>query len=627
LAHVTGTGPDDWAIVAAPLAAFFLIVGALIRATRTARPEAGLVLGLAGRASATLERVLRVPGWAAGAVATGVGGLAVAAIGFYWDVAWHIDLGRDTVLFTPPHTMILAGLLAIPTAGLIAILLASATKLATPLRLGAMRIPRSAIPLLVIGGGALLGFPLDELWHRTYGIDVTMWGPTHLLMIGGAAVTPLALWLVLADAGVRASAGVGARLLHGSVAAAALTGLSALQGEFDFGVPQFQLLYHPVLILIAGGIILTASRIAFGRGGALRAAIGFLAIRGVVALVVGGALGHTTPHFALYLGAALAVEAAAALVGTDRPGRFALAAAAGVGTLGLGTEWAWTQVWGRQPWSAALLPDVLWVGAIAVGGATVVGVALGRVLSGDAIAAERRVGTPAFAGAVLALAVAMALPFPRTAGNVVADLSLIRAGTEAVVDARLSPADAAANSRWFEMMSWQGGRLVLLSMIQVEPGHYRTAGAVPIAGSAKTLLRLHRGAEMMAVPVYMPADPEIGASEIPAKDGPVRFVRDQRLLMREAHAGSPWPARFIYAVLAATVVAWLAALTGVGAWVAGRRRAIARRTLADRSARLVSRVRASRLPETGTGSQPSERGRNGRTAEAGSPAAPGRRRE
>ena len=37
--------------------------------------------------------------------------LLIAVIGFYWDVAWHIDFGRDTKnLFTPPHVMILVGL-------------------------------------------------------------------------------------------------------------------------------------------------------------------------------------------------------------------------------------------------------------------------------------------------------------------------------------------------------------------------------------------------------------------------------------------------------------------------------------------------------------------------------------
>ena len=37
-----------------------------------------------------------------------------------------------------------------------------------------------------LGFTALGGFPLDDLWHAHYGVDVTMWSPTHLLMILGA---------------------------------------------------------------------------------------------------------------------------------------------------------------------------------------------------------------------------------------------------------------------------------------------------------------------------------------------------------------------------------------------------------------------------------------------------------
>ena len=44
-------------------------------------------------------------------------------------------------------------------------------------------------PDLACGAFALLGFPLDDMWHRIFGQDVTLWGPTHLMLIGGAAMT------------------------------------------------------------------------------------------------------------------------------------------------------------------------------------------------------------------------------------------------------------------------------------------------------------------------------------------------------------------------------------------------------------------------------------------------------
>jgi hypothetical protein len=36
---------------------------------------------------------------------------------------------------------------------------------------------------------SLLGFPLDDGWHRIFGQDVTLWGPTHLRLFGGAGMT------------------------------------------------------------------------------------------------------------------------------------------------------------------------------------------------------------------------------------------------------------------------------------------------------------------------------------------------------------------------------------------------------------------------------------------------------
>src|SRR5258705_172726 len=55
----------------------------------------------------------------------------------------------------------------------------------------------SLVPALltaVCGCFALIGFPLDDVWHRLFGQDVTLWGPTHLLMIGGASLATLGVW-------------------------------------------------------------------------------------------------------------------------------------------------------------------------------------------------------------------------------------------------------------------------------------------------------------------------------------------------------------------------------------------------------------------------------------------------
>ena len=83
---------------------------------------------------------------------------------------------------------------------------------------------------------------------------------------------------------------------------ALLLGLSTFQAEFDFGVPQFRMIFQPMLIMLAAGVALVAARIWLGRGAALGAALFFLAMRGVMALLVGPVLGEPTPHFPLYVG-------------------------------------------------------------------------------------------------------------------------------------------------------------------------------------------------------------------------------------------------------------------------------------------------------------------------------------
>ena len=135
--------------------------------------------------------------------------------------------------------------------------------------------------ILICGVCALSGFPLDDVWHRIFGQDVTLWGPTHILMVGGASLATLGAWVLLVE-GQRIKRRAGPPIRHAdlwfrlrtiSIAGAFLIGMSTLQAEFDYGVPQFQLVYQPILIAFAAGVALVTARVKLGRGGAL--ALGF----------------------------------------------------------------------------------------------------------------------------------------------------------------------------------------------------------------------------------------------------------------------------------------------------------------------------------------------------------------
>jgi hypothetical protein len=269
--------------------------------------------------------------------------------------------------------------------------------------------------------------------------------------------------------------------------------------------------------------------------------------------------------------AAIGIELVAAVFRERWSLGFAVAAGVAAGTLGVAGEWALGALWGRHAWTASLLPTVVLLSVLAA----VAGAVIGTALAASGLRKPLSFRTPAVVGAGLGLVLALVLPFPRTATPAQARMDVQAApGGQALVRVELDPPDAASDARWFETIAWQGGGLRLVPMVQEGRGRYVTETPVPASGDWKTLVRLHRGSDLMAVPAYMPADPEIGAREIPLGDRTVAFTRDTALLMREAKGGPPIVARVIYAVLLLIVATWMAllAFAAVKAGSEGRRR-------------------------------------------------------
>src|SRR5205085_5578865 len=164
----------------------------------------------------------------------------------------------------------------------------------------------------------------------------------------------LAMWVLFEEGRRNAPAGLSRRrplwiVRHADplLGGAYLLGLSTLQGEFDYGVPQFRQVYHPVLLMLATGIGLVTVRIWGGRGAALRATAFYLGMRSILTLMIGPWLGRSTLHFPLYLAEAAVVEGVALFVSTDRQLSFGLWCGALIGTVGLAAEWGWSDVWMR----------------------------------------------------------------------------------------------------------------------------------------------------------------------------------------------------------------------------------------------------------------------------------------
>ena len=523
--------------------------------------------------SDSLRRLTGFPGWAMAGALTGLMFLGIAVMGFYWDVAWHVDLGRDKDIFTPAHTMILVGLGGLFFAAMITVLFASTEKVNTRLQLGWLRIPLPAVLLGLFGIGGASAFPLDALWHEAYGIDVTLWSPTHLQLMAGGALATIAIWLLIAETRPDASPTPLGQGIHALAGGACLTGLTIFQGEFDFGVPQFQLIFLPILVAAAAGFVLVLARLAMGPGGAVKAVVAYLVLRGLLGLMVGEALGHTFPRFPLYLPSALVVEGVAAWIGTQRRLHFGAIGGALIGTVGVVGEMIWIAAIGPQAdFPPATVVKAFVLSVLAAVGAGILGAGLGRAFDrGNRTpeATRRPVPPAAFAAAGVVLLLALAWPLPRRVGPVDATIAIERTASTAsvggaetaLVDITLRPADAADDAIAFEVSSWQGGGTLHAELEEISPGRYRTTEPMPISGSWKTMVLLLRGDQVMAAPVYSPADPEIDPPEIPAvPQRDTTFVRNTTLLLRETHPGPAWPALVAYSGLATLVAVWVALL-------------------------------------------------------------------
>ena len=541
-----------------------------------------------GRLASLSERVSGLPGWAGLPLGVAMVALIVALFGMYWDISLHIDNGRDAgPLANPAHYFILVGLFGIFAAGVLAI------GLPVDERPGpaAVRIsegwyaPVGGVLIAACGAFSLIAFPLDDFWHRLFGQDVTLWGPTHLMLIGGAGMTLVGQAILLSEAmsarrakaesagepaypsGVSPTYVVAVRRV--ALMGGFLIGLSTFQAEFDFGVPQFDQIFQPMLIALAAGVALTAARVWIGPGGAFGAVAFYFVVRGGVSLIVGPVLGQTTPAIPLYFAEAACVELAA-LALARRPLALGAVGGALIGTAGFAAEYGWTQVVYRLPWNDALLPE----GVVA---AVLAGVAGGLVGALLAMGLRRDLPSPAIARTIpaAALAVVGALLLYGLTTTVPAHTSATVKLTDAPGDGgrqvnatvRFHPASLPDDARWVAATAWQGGGLRVERLKRVSEGVYRTTAPVPVYGDWKTTLRVQRDREVIAIPIFMPRDTAIPAPEIPAKPQFTRtFIDDKKLLQREKKDDVPgWLWGGANVAVLALYVAFLTALAiGVG---------------------------------------------------------------
>src|SRR5215471_8509498 len=119
-----------------------------------------------------------------------VGAAAITSIvfGLYWDISWHMTIGRDT-FWTPAHLAIQFG--AVLAALSCGYLILHTTFTADPgareasIRVWGLRGPFGAF--LAAWGGAtmMISAPFDNWWHDSFGLDVQIVSPPHMVLATG----------------------------------------------------------------------------------------------------------------------------------------------------------------------------------------------------------------------------------------------------------------------------------------------------------------------------------------------------------------------------------------------------------------------------------------------------------
>jgi len=504
-----------------------------------------------GKLAAFAERETGVAGWSSLPGAFLGISLLTAVFGMYWDISLHIDNGRDPgPLANPAHYFILAGLFGIFAAGYVAIVLPKERPSASAIRIASgWHAPLGGVLICACGAFSLTGFPLDDVWHRLFGQDVTLWGPTHIMMIAGAVLTIVAI-SVLTTEGERAAGltreGFGARnwvarLSPILACGGLLVGLTVFQGEFNWGVAQFRQVWHPLLLAGTSSVCLVAARLRGGRGGAFGALTFYLALTFLANFIVGDIIGRSWPSMPLYIAEAACVEAVGWRRGAAaRPVRLGVLSGLLIGTVGFAAEYGWSQVAMPLPWHPVLIAEGLPTAIIAGVAGGVLGSLFAGGLRGE-LPARRTARMLAIGAGLAFLLVGANALIHSEQQNVRATIALHPTTPgHANVTATFDPPSAAQNAEWVDGIAWQGGGMIVHHMKHVGGGTWTTTQALPISGHWKTLLRIHKGRSLLAAGLYLRADPAIPFKGMRAATGSTQtMVYDQRFLQLERKPNTP----------------------------------------------------------------------------------------
>lgn len=206
----------------------------------------------------------------------------VAGWGTQWDIRWHLTIGRDS-FWIPPHVMTYSGVTVI-------VLVSFGVLAWTTVRARGGRREPGMVRVngftgtpgyhLAAWGIALtvLAAPVDDLWHRLFGLDVTLWSPPHLLGLLGAIVNAAACGLIARETYPATSRARAAALLAAGAILCGGIGFGLQPGmriAYVHGGVRF-FTYHILAALLLPLVLVATARLSRLRTAPVLALVGML---------------------------------------------------------------------------------------------------------------------------------------------------------------------------------------------------------------------------------------------------------------------------------------------------------------------------------------------------------------
>ena len=197
----------------------------------------------------------------------GIGAVFSGAFGLYWDVSWHMSIGRDS-FWTPAHVaMQMCGVVAGLTCGYLILSHTFGRRPAPEARDASVRIWgfRGPLGAFICTWGSLAmltGAPFDNWWHAAYGLDVKLKSPPHSLLIGGTFIIGLGVLVMVGAAMNRASGELKQKLtwlslLVGGLMIAIILLISL---EYKFRPMMHSALFYRTVSVVVPIVLITVSQ-------------------------------------------------------------------------------------------------------------------------------------------------------------------------------------------------------------------------------------------------------------------------------------------------------------------------------------------------------------------------------